>query len=136
MRGGIVMSKVLSTKERLQKLKNEYDKNRFRYQDTNSIPNFKEIVDSKTGKHYNVKKIDEVLEILNKMHRESMMYSMFVEWLLENKHMYKGVSKRFEAEIEYENKYVLKIDNVVHNKKTAHEIFEVLKKDLKDGGEF
>ena len=124
------------SKIRLQELKNDYDRDRFRYQDANSIPNFKEIVDRKTGKHYDVKKIDEVLEILNKMHRESMMYSMFVEWLLENKHMYKGVSKRFEAEIEYENRYVLKIDKIVHNKKKAHEIFEVLKKDLKDGGEF
>jgi hypothetical protein len=130
------MSKVLSTKERLQKLKNDYDKDRFRYQDTNSIPNFKEIIDSKTGKHYDVKKINEVLEILNKMHREAMMYPMFVEWLLENRNMYKGVSKRFEAEIEYENKYVLKIDNIVHNKKEAHKIFEVLKNDLKDSGEF
>ena len=130
------MSKILSVKEKLQELKNDYDKDRFRYQDTRSIPNFKEIVDRKTGEHYDVRKIDEVLEILNKMHREAMMYSMFVEWLVGKKHMYKGVSNRFEAELEYENKYILKIDNIVHDKKKSHEIFEVLKKDLKDNGEF
>ena len=65
-----------------------------------------------------------------------MMYPLFVEWLLQNKHMYKGVSKRFEAELEYENKYVQKIDAVVRNKKLAHQVFEVLQKDLKDSGDF
>ena len=128
--------KSSSAKERFNDMKNDYGKPRFRYQDTNSIPNFKEIIDRKTGKHYDVKKIDEVLEILNKMHRESMMYPMFVEWLLQNKHMYKGVAKRFEAELEYENKYLQKIDAVVRNKKLAHKVFEVLQNDLKDGGEF
>ena len=128
--------KSSSAKERFNDMKNDYDKPRFRYQDTHSIPNFKEIIDRHTGNHYNVKEINEVLEILNNMHKEAMMYPMFVEWLLQNKHMYKGISKRFEAELEYENKYVQKIDAVVRNKKLSHKVFEVLQKDLKDGGEF
>lgn len=121
---------------KLQELKINYDKDRFRYQDTNSIPNFKEIIDNRTGEHYNVREIDDVLEILNKMHRESMLYELFVEWLLENKHMYKGVSKRFEAELEYENRYVMKINKVVRNKKKAYEIYDLLKNDFKDKGDF
>lgn len=121
------MSNVKSTKDKIRELKKEYDKPRFYYQDTNTIPKFKEIVDTHTHEHYNVKEIDEIIEILNIMHKESMMYPLFVEWLLEYNGTYKGVAKRFENELKYENIFVQKIDKIVHNKEVSHEVYELLK---------
>lgn len=115
---------------RIKELKMEYDEPRFRYQDTHSIPNYKEIVDKKTGDHYNVQEIEEVLEILNKMNKEALLYPLFVEWLLVKKRIYKGVSTEFEDELEYENKYVKLIANEVHSKKQARRIYNSLKEYL------
>ena len=74
--------------------------------------------------------IDDVLEILNIMHREALLYPLFVEWLVEQKGVSKYVSEEFEDDLEYENKYVQIINKVVRDKKKSRELFKVLEEFL------